>query len=62
MQYNAGWDGFVSSIGLVGVIRKPHNNPILSGFVVLQWAEARLINRLKNVINSPLLRSEDRKI
>ena len=29
------------------VIRTSHSDPLLSGFVKLQWAEARLIN-LKN--------------
>ena len=45
MGRNGGWDGFISAIVLDAVIRTPHSDPILSGFVGLQWAEARLINK-----------------
>ena len=34
---------FVSVIVLVAVIRTPHRDPLLAGFVVLQQAEPRLI-------------------
>ena len=41
--YNGNWYGFVASIVFVAVIRIPHVNPLLAGFVRLRQAEARLI-------------------
>ena len=56
---NVSWEVFVAVIWFVIVIGTPHGDPMLDGFVGLQWAEARLI--LKTVNNSPLIRSEERK-
>ena len=62
MGRNGQWDGFVDFIVLVDVIRTPHGDLLLAGFVVLQRAETRSIIRYKIfTCNSPVLRSEERK-
>ena len=57
MGRNGGLGGFVTLIAFGAVIRTTHGDSLITGFVVLQQAEARLI---KIVNNSPLLWSEER--
>ena len=62
MGWNVKLDGSVAVIVITGVIVTPYSVPPLTGFVGLQWAEARLIMRYKtDVCNIPLLNSEERK-
>ena len=44
---NRKWDGFVTVIVLVAVIRTQHGDPMIASFVGLQRAEARLIKKYK---------------
>ena len=41
--HNGGWYGFLAIVVFVAVTGKPHGNPLLTGFVELQRADARLI-------------------
>ena len=61
MGYNVNLDSFVAVIIVVAVAVTPHGVRLLSGFVVLQRSEARLITNLKIVWNNPLLQSEEGK-
>ena len=41
MGRNENWDRFVAVTVIITVIGTPHDVPMLTGFVVLQWAETR---------------------
>ena len=47
MGRNGNLDGFVAVITIADAVGTPHGVPLLSGFVVLQQAEARLIKITK---------------
>ena len=55
--YNGNLDVFIAVIVIVNFVGMPHGIPLLAVFVVLQREEARLIEKRKIVLNSPILHS-----
>ena len=60
--HNGKLDRSVAVIVIVAAVGTPHGVPMLADFVGLQWSEARLIKKYKNILcKIPLLWSDERK-
>ena len=62
MGHDGNLDGSVAIIVIIDFFGTPYGVPLLTGFVVLQREESRLIKSTKTFLcNIPLLRSEEIK-